>query len=211
MNAERAALPERWQSVAAPPTPKPQADATRTHAINWFVAVTIIAFCLGETALVVATLAGVRLQVVYVGLVAFVSFALGAVVGAVKLISYTNEHRDWLYSVESWTGVDVDGDGVIGVPVGGAAIPGVLVRGVDNALHRIDTQLTQTELSAIKRQMLTTGAFGVRAVNGILHDETRASLLRAELHRLGILETPQPRTATRLTDPGVHAVRRWQD
>ena len=76
-------------------------------------------------------------------------------------------------------------------------------------MHRVDVELDAAELHTIKRHLLTAGKFTVRAINDILGDDSRASALRVELYRLGILEEPQDRKATKLADAGRKAVMRW--
>lgn len=212
MRTYRTAAPiaEPWHK----PTIAPSSDTSRGHACNWGAAVGILTLCAGVCAWSAAKALGAHVTAGQLALVLPAAIGAGGVAFAVKLLQFTQEHRAWLYALERATGLDLDGDGTTGEPPGAQAQPkptidGALVRGIDGSMHRLDVALSPPEMQAIKRHMLTAGAFGVRAVNTILQDETRASLLRSELYRLGILEQPKPRTATRLTDPGKRAVMRW--
>ena len=190
--------------------PQRDRDISRSHAANWAAGVGIISFCgyvLGW--FILALFVSVPLWTVV--LCVPVSVCLGASWGAVKLLDFTSQHREWLYYLEEETQLDIDQDGTIGAPVMLAGTPpdGCMIRGLDGAMHRINTSLSQADIHAVKGSMLAGGTFGVRAINGVLGDETRASGLRLELHRLGILEPPQARQATRLTSEGKRAVMRW--
>jgi len=193
------------------PRPRTGGDITRAHAANWAAAVGILALCGGILAWAVAKSAGAPVDAGELGLVPLVAIGAAGVAFAVKLIRFTEEHRDWIYRIEEATGLDLDGDGYTGLHEANPAghPDGALVRGVDGALHRVDVALSPQELQGVKRHLLTAGAYTVRAVNELLGDETRASALRVELHRLGILEQPKPRAATRLTAPGRKTVMRW--
>lgn len=205
------------EALPRPTTPRPPAgDITRLHAVNWLIAVGILTLCLGVGAWLAAKAAGAPVTAWQLALAPLAAILTAGVAFAVKLLQFTEEHRAWLYVLEEATGRDLDGDGVTGNPERAnppsqpmPPLAGALVRGVDGAMHRIDTDMTPHELQAVKRHLLTSGAFTVRAVNDLLGDETRASSLRVELHRLGILEQPKPRAATRLTEPGRRAVMRW--
>ncbi len=67
-------------------------------------------------------------------------------------------------------------------------------------------ELDAAELHTIKRHLLTAGKFTVRAINGILGDDSRASAFRVEFYRLGILEEPQDRKANRCQAQGRYEV-----
>jgi hypothetical protein len=194
------------------PGPRTPTDITRLHASNWGAAVGILALCLGLGAWLAAKAWGAPVTVWQLVLTPAAAILAAGVAYSVKLLEFTGQHRQWLYGLEDLTGQDLDGDGITGDPARGRPQeprPGALVRGVDGALHRIDTTLAPHELQAVKRHLLTAGAFTVRAVNDLLGDDSRASALRVELHRLGILEPPRDRAATRLTEPGRKAVMRW--
>lgn len=206
-----APIAEPWHK-ATPPAPS--SDTSRGHACNWGAAVGILTLCVGVCAWSGAKALGAHVTAGQLALTLPAAIGAGGVAFAVKLLQFTQEHRAWLYALERATGLDLDGDGTTGEPPGAQAQPkqtidGALVRGIDGSMHRLDVALSPLEMQAIKRHMLTAGAFGVRAVNTILQDETRASLLRSELHRLGILEQPKPRAATPLTEAGHKAVMRW--
>ncbi|HUW10031.1 MAG TPA: hypothetical protein VM537_09895 [Anaerolineae bacterium] len=213
-------MKDRYYTTAAAalpairPTPKPAGDLARTHALNWCMAVGILALAAGVGVWLAAKAAGLPADAGTLALVPVLAIVAAGVAFAVKLIRFTGEHRYWLYALEDAMGADLDGDGLTGDPTRtrtpAPALQGAIVRGVDNTLHRLDIELSPSELQALKRLMLTSGAFGVRAANAILQDEVRASALRVELHRLSILEAPKPRTATRLTAAGTKAVMRWR-
>lgn len=194
------------RSIARPPAPRGY-DVSRVHAVNMGASVGIIAFFVAAIGAIAATFAGLRVSFELLGLLILTAIGAGAIAGAVSLIRYTLQHRAWLYRLEELTGLDIDQDGVTGEP--GAGPVGVLVRGIDGAYHRIDVTLSEPELQAVRVHLLTAGAFGVRAVNSLLGDETRASALRVELHRLGILEAPRPRVVTAVTPAGRKALIRW--
>jgi hypothetical protein len=204
---------ETAAQLEAQPQPRRQGqEQTRAHALNYTLGVGAVAlgFSLGGW-LSLWVVMGDRLPIATLALVPALALLAGVTAGGLKLMEFTEEHRDWLYSIEQAIGQDLDEDGVIGDPPQPAGKPpgGALIRGVDGATHRINTDLTRVELLELKRHLLTSGRFTVRAVNGLLGDDSRASALRVELHGLGILEEPKPKAATALTDVGKRAVMRW--
>ena len=194
------------------PRLQPDADTSRNHAINWAAGVGILAFCFYVLGWSILKMWWQALPNWSIALCVPVALAFGATWGSMKLIQFTEEHRDWLYALEEETRLDLNRDGVIGDPVQVAGIPpqGTMIRGTDGQLHQLNTELSVADIHAVKASLLTSGYFGVRAINSLLGDETRASGLRIELYRLGILEKPQPRQATPLTASGKKAVMRWE-
>lgn len=205
MKAERAAP---LNTEHARSTDTRSTELTRAHALNWAGSVVAIGLCA-----MLALFVGLRAINVNVSPKLFVyllplPLLIGICVGSIKLIQFTEEHRDFLYRVEEATGVDLDLDGEIGRPRAETeALPGTLVRGVDGAFHRIDTVLTAPEIHAIKRLLLTAEKATVRALTGIVGD--RASQLRQELITLGICEAAAVKSAARLSADGKKAVMRW--
>jgi len=183
-------------------------DDTRAHALNW---------ALGVASLTLSVLAGL-------GLIAFALLDLhisrelillillaplsGIAIGALKLIQFTAEHRDYLYRLEDAYNVDLNMDGEIGQPAGGETPTGTFVMGPNGVRHRLDTELTGEEIKAVKRILLGSGKATVRALTGTVGD--RASQLRQELIRIGVCEEPaHKRAAAELSEAGRKAVRRW--
>jgi len=202
MPAVRMASPRRAQD--------PAGDLARAHAVNWTAAVGILTLCLGVAIWIAAKAAGVPVKAGALALVPVVALLVSGVTFGVKLVQFTEEHRGWLYAGAEQDQGDAGGQGPGDLRRDAQDPPaGAFVRGVDGALHRLDVDLSPLELQAVKRHMLVSGSFGVRAVNTILQDETRASALRVELHRLGILEAPRARVAAKLTGAGLRSVMRW--
>jgi hypothetical protein len=193
------------------PARKPTKEATRQHAANWLIGVGILTLAAGVAIWTAAKAAGAPVNLESLALAPLVAILAGGVAFAVKLLQFTEEHRSWLYALELAAGQDLDADGIIGEPAQepAQAADGSFVKGIDGAWHRVDVELEAHELHAIKKHLLTAGKFTVRAVNDLLGDDSRASALRVELYRLGILEEPEDRKATKLTDAGRKAVRRW--
>lgn len=186
-------------------------NTTRSDAANWAAGVAIIAGCLYVLGWGILRLFwdGVPIWTFFLALP--VAVILGASFGSLKLIRFTEEYRDFVYALEEETGLDIDGDGVTGPPVIRVGSPpqGTLLRGLDGAMHAVDTTLTSADILAVKASLLANNTYSVRALNSALGDENRASGLRLELYRLGIIEQPKPKQATRLTAAGIKAVRRW--
>ena len=185
-------------------------NTTRSDAANWAAGVAIIAGCLYVLGWGILALF-VSVPVWTFFLFPPVAVVLGASFGSLKLIRFTEEYRDFVYALEEETGLDIDGDGVTGPPVIRVGSPpqGTLLRGLDGAMHAVDTTLTSADILAVKASLLANNTYSVRALNSALGDENRASGLRLELYRLGIIEQPKPKQATRLTAAGIKAVRRW--
>jgi len=198
-------------TVRPAPASKGRGDLARGHALNWAVGVGILTLCGGIVGWIGAKSAGAPVTGGTLAGVPVVAVLAAGVAFAVQLIRFTGEDRAWLYELEVVMGEDLDGDGIAGDPAQdpGQVLGGSLVRGVDGALHRIDTTLSDTELQAVKRALLVSGEFTVRGLNAVLGDDHRASSLRVELYALGILEKPRPRTAAKLTAAGTKAVMRW--
>jgi hypothetical protein len=182
--------------------------STRAHAANWGLAVGMLALSVGIAALIAATAAGAAIRWMHAAALIAVALLAASAAFAVKLISYTERERALLYgNPHPPRQYDPPADPL---PAEAPTTPaGTFVRGIDGGLHRLDTELDPTEVQAIKRHLLTSGGFTVRAANGILGDDSRASALRVELHRLGILAQPKPRAAAPLTEPGRRTVMRW--
>lgn len=94
--------------------PAPSRDTTRAHAINYAVAWGVLALCGGVLAWTVAKVAGARVTVGHLATVPLLAIGTAGIAGAIKLIVFTEEHRDWLYLVEKATQRDLDGDGKVG-------------------------------------------------------------------------------------------------
>ena len=193
------------------PRVQPDKDTSRMHAANYAAGTALLSFC-GYVFL--WTLAKVLYPMLPNGSIALclpVGLLVGASYGSMKLIAFTEEYRNYVYTLEQEQQQidDMTREAVKSQNRQNSHVTGCLVRGVDNAYHRIPVELSKADLHAVKASMLSRGAFVVRGVNALLNDETRASALRIELHRLGILERPQARQATRLTPAGLKAVMRW--
>lgn len=191
-------------------------DSSRRHALNWFLGAAVLAFAVLLALWFIANGLSdwlgrwepVPVPVIFT-IILPAALLAGAVAGAYKLLRFTEEYRDWLYQIEDMLQVDLDGDDEIGEPKtkAGQPTPGTLLVGPDGAYHNIDVTLTMAEIAAVKRYLLTETACSVRGLMAIVGD--RASGLRSELHRIGILAKLRSRSATPLTEGGVKAVRRW--
>jgi len=191
-------------------------DSSRRHAANWMLGAGTLTFAILLALWFIANglsdwlgqWGPVPVPVIFT-VIAPVSLLAGAVAGAYKLIRFTEEYRDWLYQVEDFLNIDLDGDAEIGEPKtrAGEPNPGTLLVAPDGAYHNIDVTLTMAEIAAIKRYLLTEQACSVRGLQAIVGD--RASALRSELHRIGVLAQLRNRSATPLTEGGLKAVRRW--
>ncbi len=194
------------------PSVRPRSsDTTRAHAINWFVSVTSIVLCaLVGIYLLARSLLDLSIPSDTVWLILLAPLS-GAMMGALKLIQFTTQHRQWLYALEDTLNMDINADGEIGQPSPKEREPGYgsIIRGVDGAYHRINTELSPEEMMDLKKHLLSTGGLTVRTMNDALQDDSRASALRDELYALGVLTKPRPRTVSKLTDAGRKAVMRW--
>lgn len=187
-------------------------DPTLGHAIYYGMGVALIALCV-VLGLLVLGKAFLQIEIPRdVFWIILASPLLGIGAGGFKLLAFVGEYREWLYHLEDALNLDLDNDGKIGEPPSSkerAPGSGSLVRGVDGALHRIYTELSIEEMRGVKKHLLTTDGFTVRAMNDLLQDDSRASALREELWALGILTKPKPRTVSKLTPAGKKAVMRW--
>lgn len=186
-------------------------DPSRAHALNYAAASAALVTSLGVGGWLVASAAGGAPALELLAYAPALGGLAGLVAGAVALLRFTAEHRAWVYR---W--------GEVGEPelepepptlagpsdLRAGALPGAFVRGLDGGLHRLDLDLTRAELEAVQRLLLSEGRATVRALAAIVGE--RASLLRAELIRLGICEPPQgERAAALLSEAGRMAVQRW--
>lgn len=206
--AEQAARVQTYSAPATHPTPtERRQDSTRAHAINYGLGAAIIAICCAVALWAIAATVW-RLPWYTLGLAMLGGMMLGAVTGARKLLQFTDEHRDYLYAVEELTQVDINRDGAIGQPKEHETT-GAMLRGVDGITRQVSVNLSGDEVYALKRHLIETGKYTVRAVNQLLQDDTRASALRFDLFNLGIIETPRDRAATAVTEAGRRALMRW--
>ncbi len=193
---------------AAPARIERPRELTRQHAANWAVGSMIFGLCAVVFLYVLARAAGLPLQSDVLLYALPLPVLIGLAVGALKLIRFTEEHRNWLYQVETWTHTDLDGDGRVGDPQAGKIEPGTMLHGISGGYQRFDVQLTRQEIEAVKRLLLTEGKATVRGLTGVIGD--RASALRTELIRLGVCVSPEnDRAPALLSEPGKKAVMRW--
>ena len=188
------------------PTPHPNGDTSRQHAINYAAGVALLTLCAYVVLWSIIKPFWESLPEWTIILCVPVALIMGISWGSIKLMQFTEEHRDWLYYIETTTGLDINQDGVIGDPE--SLQSGAILMGVDGIRHRIDTDLTLEEINAVKRLLLLSEKATVRSLTAVVGD--RASRLREELMKLKICARPtSPRSAAYLTDPGKKAVRRW--
>ena len=193
--------------VVKPDAHEKKEDKTREHALNWGLGTAIISACFLIAVWVLAKMLwDLPLKTLF--LTVLIAALMGGANGAWKLIRFTEEHRDYLYAVEELTQVDINHDGVIGQPKEHTET-GTFLRGADGASHQVSVRLSSEEVWELKKHLLETGKYTVRAVNNLLGDETRASALRLDLFTIGILETPKDRAATKVTEAGKRALMRW--
>jgi hypothetical protein len=197
------------ERTAELPTVHPRSsDTTRAHALNWFVSVTSIVLCgLVAVYILAKSLLDVNLPGDVVWLILLAPL-IGTITGAIKLIQFTSQHRQWLYDLESTLDMDLNRDGEIGKPEAGETATGSFLMCPDGTRRRVDTELSADDVKAVKRVLLGSGKATVRALTGVVGD--RASVLRQELIELGICSKPEhSRAAATLTESGRKAVRRW--
>jgi len=186
-----------------PPLPtetrRPERDDTRRHAVNWFLGVT------GFAGVLILTIWWVLFRLGWAnveGLVSVlpISLTAGLLACCERLIKYTKEYRAWLYAHDA-AEAEPDGKRKETPP------QGTLLRGADGVLHRVEVPLSETEIAQVKKLLLRNGAYSVRVMVSAVGD--RASALRYELNRLGILGKINDRAATPLTAAGKKAVSGW--
>jgi len=203
MKAERAA------TLAT--VPRRQSDTTRAHALNWAVGVAMLTLCmLAGAYLIGRSLLDLSIPSEAIALILLAPM-IGTATGAVKLIQFTSQHRQWLYDLERSLDVDLNRDGEIGQPgpaMAGETPGGVFLMCPDGVRRRVDTELSAEEIKATKRLLLGSGKATVRSLTAVVGD--RASALRQELIGLGICGHPEHRkAAAELTLSGRKAVVRW--
>ena len=186
-------------------------DITRTHAVNWGIGVMILSFVGYVFGWCLLKIFWVKLPAWTIGLCLPLSLLIGPGYGALKLISFTEEYRDWLYATEDSTQTDMNNDGVIGQPdPDDPSIPlnGTMIMGIDGLYHRIDSKLNIEEVQKVKRLLLLSQKATVRSLSDIVGE--RASHLRNELISLGICHKPEyEKAAALLSEPGMRVVKRW--
>lgn len=186
----------------SPARPKPGDDA-RAHAFNWFVGVTItgmaVLFYLGW--LQVTWGWDTRITKSF----ALAPICAGAIAGSIKLIQFTTQSRNATYPQPIPTTIPTTTTPP--TPTRGTPLPGTMLRGVDGTMRRVETQLSEEEIRIVKTLLTQSGKYNVRALMPFLGD--RASSLRQELHKLGILTKPKSRAAAKLTPAGRKAIMRW--
>lgn len=188
-----------WPPMVQPDRPtQPQRDDTRRHALNWFLGIA------GLVGVGVIALWWVLFRIGWAkldGLWTALPFApvCGITAACWQLIRYTREYRDWLYAQAE--------DAPKETKRKETAPEGTLLRGADGTLHRVEVALTEEEIAQVKKLLLRNGAYSVRAFIPVIGD--RASALRYELHRIGILAAVNDRAATPLTVAGKKAVSGW--
>lgn len=172
-------------------------DSTRRHAANWMIGVTGLASVVIVVVWWVPHWWGVA---DLSDLLALLPLALlgGLLMGSLTLIDYTQR----MY-VGGMPAPDPDPAGAEGAS---RDLGQTFLVAADGSRQRVDVALTREEIAAVKK-MLLGGMYSVRGITPVLGD--RASLLLTELHRLGILEKPRERVATRITPAGKKAVERW--
>lgn len=181
----------------------------RQHAINYAAGVAIISLC-------VYVLAWSVIKPFWEGLPSWtilfclpVALIVGSCWGSIKLMQFTEEHRNWIYWVEEATGFDLDQDGIVGMPAEESEARGyTFLLGADRVLHRLNVDVTLAEIDSVKRSLLLSEKATVRSLTAIVGD--RASRLRDELIALGICEMPRrDNAAAMLSTAGREAVVRW--
>lgn len=182
-----------------PAQPRPARDDTRRHALNWFLGVSGLAGA-GILALwwVLYRFGWANLS----GLGTALPLALvgGMTAASWQLIKYTREYRDWLYARAA--------EAPAGNPRKELLPPkATQLRGPDGVFRPVEVDLSTAEIAQLKGLLLREGGCSVRSLTPLVGD--RASLLRQELHRLGILAELRQRAATPLTPGGKQAVERW--
>jgi len=180
-------------------------DTSRSHAVNWAVGIALLAF--------VVYIVGWSVVQYFTDALSWWSFLLcipvaillGIGMGAIKLLNFTTEHREWLYWIEEIMDRDLDNDGVVGAP---EDLSGTFLMGIDGAKHRIHTELTVEQIREIRGKLLMNGKVTVRGLQPTIGEQ--ASQFRDELIGLGICKRPvHPNAAAVLSDAGFDAVIRW--
>ena len=133
-----------------------------------------------------------------------------------KLVSFTEEYRDFLYAIETITGADIDADGMVGRPFPEAPPPkpnGTYLRGADGSMRKISVTLSPSEVRELKWHLLNEGKLGTAKLLELWGEEStaesRPSKLRLELFNIGIVTLPKRKSSPALTDEGRIAVQQW--
>lgn len=185
---------------------QPDADTSRSHAMNWAAGVALLALCGYVVVWSLIKIFWEALPNWTILLCVPVAIISGISWGSMKLISYTEMHRAYLYGLESVLGIDINGDGNIGEP--DVMNRGALLYSIDDTYKRIDTTLSMEEIDQIKRLLLLSKKATVRSLAAIIG--YRASQFRTELIGLGICEKPENSNAAAvLSEAGERAVLRW--
>lgn len=189
-----------WPPLMQPERPtQPQRDDTRRHALNWFLGVA------GLVGVGIITVWWILFRVGWAKLDGlWTAMPLAPVCGITaacwQLIRYTREYRDWLYA-------QAEGTPPIEPKRKETPPGGTWLRGGDGVIHRVELALSAEEIAQIKRVLLRDGSCSVRVLTPIVGE--RASAVRQELHRLGILAALKDRAATPLTPDGKKAIAQW--
>lgn len=197
----KASVPAMWPMFAPErETRKPATDDTRRHAVNWFLGVTALAAGASTTAWWLLYRVG---WASVDGLITSAPLSLSVGVGfaAWQLLTYTRQYREWLYAqAESRDASPRKGNNA-------QRAAGTLLRGADGVMQRVEVELSEDEISGLKKALLRDNAASVRSLTPLVGE--RASALRAELHQIGILAELREKAATPLTPAGKKAVMRW--
>lgn len=199
--SNKSSVPAMWPMFAPErDIRKPATDDTRRHAVNWFLGVTTLAACASTTAWWLLYRGGWA-SVDGLITIAPLSVSVGVGFAAWQLLTYTRQYREWLYTqAESRDASPRKGHNM-------QRAAGTLLRGADGVLQRVEVELSEDEIAAIKKTLLRDNGCSVRTLTPLVHE--RASALRAELHQIGVLAELREKSATPLTPAGKKAVMRW--
>ena len=135
-------------AVRAAPEPTP-GDLARAHALNWMLAVGILALCGGVGVWMAAKAAGLAADAGTLALVPVAAILTAGITGAVQLLRFTDQHRRWIYALgDAIDAIEdaIDDDGIAGDPTRtrppAAPLQGAILRGVDGTLCRLDVDLS---------------------------------------------------------------------
>lgn len=189
-----------WQTIQM------DQDISRQHATNYGIGIALITFCIYVLCWSILKMFWEDLPNITIVLCLPISLGMGISWGSAKLLEFTEEHRNWLYAIEEQTGIDINGDGIVGDPP--IFDRPTLLMGIDGIRHRLNTELLPSEIERVKQLLLLSGKATVRSLTAIVGD--RASQLREELIALNICDRPLRNNAAALvSERGKRALMRW--
>ena len=191
----------RQPALNSPPPVAARHDDSRRHAMNWLLSVSGAGYALLASALWMCVTRGLKTRPLIALLP--VPLVVGVIVASYQLLSYTQKYRAYRYG---------DGDQPSVPPRRKAtttAAPrhATFLPAADGSYQRLNLTLTHAEIKKLKQSLLLNQRYVVRTWTKLLGE--RASILRAELYRLGITTAPSANTATTVTEAGLTAVQKW--